>query len=82
MDAGVEALIPQRASRQPDLTVYFFNRPTHFVGRAPNGATRLKRRLLAARGLRVVSVPHYEWDFLTDAQQDAYLSAKLSAAAA
>ena len=54
------------------------HRPTHFIGRAPNGATRLRRRLLAARGLRVISVPYYEWDHLTDAAHDAYLSAKLA----
>ena len=39
---------------------------------------RLRRRLLEARGLRVISVPYYEWDHLTDAAQDAYLSAKLA----
>ena len=55
------------------------HRPSHFIGRAPSGATRLKRRLLEARGLRVISVPYYEWDpRMTDAAQDAYLSAKLT----
>ena len=53
------------------------HRPKHFIGRAPNGATWLRRRLLEARGLRVISVPYYEWDNLTDAAPDAYLSAKL-----
>ena len=41
--------------------------PSHFValaggGRRPNGATRLKRRLLGRAGCRVVSVPYWEWD--------------------
>jgi hypothetical protein len=39
--------------------------PTHFLGNAPtvpNGATRLRTRLLEARGWRVVSVPVTEWD--------------------
>jgi hypothetical protein len=41
--------------------------PSHFVvlpggGRRPNGATLLKRRLLGRAGLRVVSVPYWEWD--------------------
>ena len=54
------------------------HRPSHFIGRAPNGATRLRRRLLAAHGPRVISVPYYEWDpLMTDAAHDAYLSAKL-----
>jgi hypothetical protein len=38
--------------------------PTHFLGNAPtvpNGATRLRTRLLEARGWRVVSVPVTEW---------------------
>ena len=41
--------------------------PTHFVslpggGRRPNGATALKRRLLARAGWRVVAVPYWEWE--------------------
>ncbi len=41
--------------------------PSHFVelvggGRRPNGATRLKWRLLGRAGCRVVSVPYWEWD--------------------
>jgi hypothetical protein len=38
--------------------------PTHFLSSAPtvpNGATRLRKRLLEARGWRVVSVPVTEW---------------------
>jgi hypothetical protein len=38
--------------------------PTHFLSNAPtvpNGATRLRTRLLEARGWRVVSVPVIEW---------------------
>jgi hypothetical protein len=38
--------------------------PTHFLSSAPtvpNGATRLRNRLLEARGWRVVSVPVTEW---------------------
>ena len=54
------------------------HRPKHFIGRAPNGATWLRRRLLEARGLRVISVPYYEWYDQTDAAHDAYLSAKLA----
>ena len=30
------------------------------------------------RGLRIISVPHYEWDYLTDAAKGAYLPAKLA----
>ncbi|KAG1679153.1 hypothetical protein FOA52_000508 [Chlamydomonas sp. UWO 241] len=39
--------------------------PTHFLSNVPtvpNGATRLRNRLLEARGWRVVSVPAKEWD--------------------
>ena len=54
--------------------------PSHFLaGRAPNGKTRLRRRLLEARGLRVVSVPYFEWRRLaTDAAKDAYLGGRLA----
>ena len=49
--------------------------PSHFVGRSPNGPTRLRRRLLEARGLRVVSVPFFEWGALaTDDARDAYVA--------
>ena len=53
--------------------------PTHFVklaggGRRPNGATRLKRRLLGRVGWRVVSVPYWEWAACAGpAEQAAYL---------
>ena len=54
--------------------------PSHFLlpdsqgVRAPNGPTKLKRRLLAAAGWRVISVPFYEWDGLNTAdERHAYL---------
>ena len=53
--------------------------PSHFLlpdgrgVRRPNGPTLLKRRLLAAAGWRVISVPFYEWDGLTINEQQAYL---------
>ncbi|EOD04367.1 hypothetical protein EMIHUDRAFT_221151 [Emiliania huxleyi CCMP1516] len=54
--------------------------PSHFLlpdsqgVRAPNGPTKLKRRLLAAAGWRVISVPFYEWDGLNTAdERQAYL---------
>ena len=54
--------------------------PFHFLlpdGRGlrrPNGPTLLKRRLLAAAGWRVISVPFYEWDgFATANGQQTYL---------
>jgi hypothetical protein len=43
--------------------------PTHFL-QAPqhtlDGSTQLRNRLLSAHGWTVVSVPHYEWNFLSD----------------
>ena len=53
--------------------------PSHYLAdRAPNGPTRLRRRLLEARGLRVVSVPYFEWGPLaTDAAKNAYLADRL-----
>ena len=53
--------------------------PTHFVtlaggGRRPNGATALKRRLLARAGWRVVGVPYWEWEACAGPEaQAAYL---------
>ena len=54
--------------------------PSHFLlpdgrgARKPNGPTLLKRRLLAAAGWRVISVPFYEWDgFATANGQQTYL---------
>mmetsp|Transcript_46900 Transcript_46900/g.150909 ORF Transcript_46900/g.150909 Transcript_46900/m.150909 type:complete len:185 (+) Transcript_46900:237-791(+) len=54
--------------------------PSHFLlpdgrgVRKPNGPTLLKRRLLAAAGWRVISVPFYEWDGLNTAdERQAYL---------
>ncbi|EOD24931.1 hypothetical protein EMIHUDRAFT_115722 [Emiliania huxleyi CCMP1516] len=54
--------------------------PSHFLlpdgrdVRKPNGPTLLKRRLLAAAGWRVISVPFYEWDgFATANERHTYL---------
>ncbi|EOD30188.1 hypothetical protein EMIHUDRAFT_460698 [Emiliania huxleyi CCMP1516] len=54
--------------------------PSHFLRpdsqgvRAPSGTTMLKRRLLAAAGWRVISVPFYDWDRLNTAdERQAYL---------
>ena len=56
------------------------DRPSHFLlpdgrgVRKPNGPTLLKRRLLAAAGWRVISVPFFEWDGLRSAsERQAYL---------
>ena len=53
--------------------------PSHFLlpdgrgVRKPNGPTLLKRRLLAAAGWRVISVPFYELDGLTAVERQTYL---------
>ena len=53
--------------------------PSHFLlpdgrgVRKPNGPTLLKRRLLAAAGWRVISVPFYELDGLTAVERLTYL---------
>ena len=54
--------------------------PSHFLltdgrgVRKPNGPTLLKRRLLAAAGWRVISVPFFAWDGLRSAgERQAYL---------
>ena len=48
--------------------------PTAGGVRKPNGPTLLKRRLLAAAGWRVISVPFYEWNgFATANGQQTYL---------
>jgi hypothetical protein len=42
--------------------------------RTPNGPTKLKRRLLAAAGWRVISVPFFDWDRLeTAGERQAYI---------
>ena len=58
--------------------------PSHFLlpdgrgVRKPNGPTLLKRRLLAAAGWRVISVPFYEWDgFATANERHTYLQGLL-----
>ena len=65
--------------------------PSHFVGRAPNGATALKRRQLRAAGWLLLPVPYWEWDDLeADAERGvgeanarhAYLQRGLRAAVA
>ena len=38
--------------------------PSHFMGREPTGATLLKWRQLRHLGIRLVSVPHWEWERL------------------
>ena len=38
--------------------------PSHFCGRAPTGATALKRRQLRAAGWALLPVPYWEWDAL------------------
>ena len=43
--------------------------PSHFVGRAPTGATLLKRRQLQHLGWHLVSVPYWEWDALNHADE-------------
>ena len=43
--------------------------PSHFFGRAPTGATLLKRRQLRAAGWTLVSVPHWEWRALKTTPQ-------------
>ena len=63
----------------PSPCLYQVDGPSHFVllpggGRRPNGATLLKRRLLGRAGLRVVSVPYWEWRTCAGpAEQAAYL---------
>ena len=54
--------------------------PSHFLlpdgrgVRRPNGPTLLKRRLLAAAGWRVISVPFYGWNgFATAKERQTYL---------
>ena len=54
--------------------------PSHFLlpdgrgVRKPNGPTLLKRRLLAAAGWRVISVPFYGWNgFATAKERQTYL---------
>ena len=50
--------------------------PTHFASntRRPLGPTLLKRRLLAARGWEVVSVPYFHWAELnTEFERQLYI---------
>ena len=59
--------------------------PSHFVGREPTSATRLKRRQLEHFGWWLVSVPYWEWDELGDKkttreQRAVYLSTLLDEA--
>jgi hypothetical protein len=41
--------------------------PSHFVGRKPTGATKLKRRQLRHLGWRLVSIPYWEWNEFAEA---------------
>ena len=58
--------------------------PTHFLANRPtepNGATRLRDRLLRQRGHEVMAVPHFEWAALDGpAAKQAYLRERLAAA--
>ena len=49
--------------------------PSHFNANtlAPGGGMLARRRLLAARGWEVISVPYYVWDELNDAARGAWL---------
>ncbi len=43
------------------------------------GTTLFKKRLLQAQGWRIVNVPYFEWETLTDARgQEEYLQTKLA----
>jgi hypothetical protein len=55
--------------------------PSHFIqpGNTPGGPTQFRNRALAARGYVVVSIPHWEWQALQDAEQQ-YLLDKLQPA--
>jgi hypothetical protein len=56
------------------------NGPACYVEREPTGGTLLRKRLLEARGFRVVSVPGNEWERLrTERDKRAYLQGLLSA---
>ena len=56
--------------------------PSHFCGRAPTGATALKRRQLRAAGWALLPVPYWEWDALgrNKAAKAEYLRAALRGA--
>mmetsp|Transcript_20591 Transcript_20591/g.39142 ORF Transcript_20591/g.39142 Transcript_20591/m.39142 type:complete len:236 (-) Transcript_20591:134-841(-) len=63
------------------LVVVEVDGPSHFTAntRSTLGSTSLRRRLLAVRGLDVVSIPWYEWEPIkrSPAMQDLYLREKL-----
>lgn len=55
--------------------------PHHFIGRTPMGKTLLKRRQVAnVEGIRLVSIPHWEWNQLGGdcLKQQHYLCEKLA----
>lgn len=80
-DLYVDMLVklPQRMA----LVALEFDGPSHFCSndpRRPLGHTLLKRRLLAARGFHVVSVPYFDWDaipFWSTMERQRYLQRKL-----
>ncbi len=51
------------------------DRPSHFIGKVAMGKTILKwRQLYLADGIRIVSVPYYEWHhYLDSATKQKYL---------
>jgi hypothetical protein len=64
----------KRLAIEVDGPTHFLQQPQH----APNGSTLMRNRLLSAHGWTVVSVPHYEWDFLPVEEHDEYMRQKLS----
>jgi len=60
-------LVVDRGGKQP--VAIEVDGPAHFVGRAPTGATLLKRRQLQHLGWNLVSVPYWEWYALNHTDQ-------------
>ena len=59
-----------------------FDGPSHFldgVDGAPTGATLIKRRHLELLGYNLVSIPHWEWNGLTENARREYLTSRLAA---
>ncbi|EOD31307.1 hypothetical protein EMIHUDRAFT_232078 [Emiliania huxleyi CCMP1516] len=74
LDAACQAAAPStRIAIEVDGPFHFLLPDGRGV-RRPNGPTLLKRRLLAAAGWRVISVPFFEWDALpTASERQTYL---------